>query len=270
MIAGITFLLVAAILPFLAQAVFFLTIELVWYLGFPILNQLFLQRSFCMLEAIYLPKLRYLTPTLDSTLLKAMEEAGELARAVLNFMPWEKLSPAELKEQTEAIALLADVKEELLDVAQTCVTMIFVMEDSFGIDADSLIGEHLAKLADKGYAYDTSQNYRITTTPNRQDGNYKYISLPHLRLDNVTLLTTVCKIQEEIGELTQFLGKHAGASGEQARLDPDEVNRGAALELLDIAQCCFTMMYILAGRYAVNIAELVAGHVNKLQRRGYC
>lgn len=238
--------------------------------GFPNTQPAFLQRSFCMLEAIYLPKLKYLTPTLDSTLLKAMEEAGELARAVLNFMPWEKLSPAELKEQTEAIALLADVKEELLDVAQTCVTMIFVMEDSFGIDADSLIGEHLAKLADKGYAYDTSQNYRITTTPNRQDGNYKYISLPHLRLDNVTLLTTVCKIQEEIGELTQFLGKHAGASGEQARLDPDEVNRGAALELLDIAQCCFTMMYILAGRYAVNIAELVAGHVNKLQRRGYC
>lgn len=223
-----------------------------------------------MVKAIYLPKLNNLTPTLDSTLLKAMEEAGELARAVLKFMSWEGLSPEELAKQPVGSGLLADVKEELLDVAQTCVTMIFVMEDYFAIDADSLIGEHLAKLVDKGYNYDKSQSYSITTMKNLHGGNYKYISLPHLQLADVTLLTTVCKIQEELGELTQFLGKHAGASGEQARLAAAEVNRGAALELLDVAQCCFTMMYILAERHAVNIAELVDRHVNKLRNKGYC
>ncbi|CQR70633.1 hypothetical protein SOV_41570 [Sporomusa ovata DSM 2662] len=223
-----------------------------------------------MVEAIYLPKLNNLTPTLDSTLLKAMEEAGELARAVLKFMSWEKLSPEEFANQPLASRLLTDVKEELLDVAQTCVTMIFVMEDYFVIDADSLIGEHLAKLLNKGYAYDNNQSYRITTIQNRHGGNYKYISLPHLQITDVTLLTTVCKIQEELGELTQFLGKHAGASGEQNCLAAAEVNKGAALELLDVAQCCFTMMYILAERYAVNIPELVEGHVNKLRRKGYC
>ena len=223
-----------------------------------------------MLEAIYLPKLNNLKPTLDSTLLKAMEEAGELARAVLKFMPWEKLSPAELAKQPAAILLLTDVKEELLDVAQTCVTMIFVMEDNFGIDADSLIGEHLAKLAEKQYAYDNNQSYRIATVKNNYGGNYKSISLPHLNLNEVTLLTTVCKIQEELGELTQFLGKYAAASGERSCLTADEINRGAALELLDVAQCCFTMMYILAERYAVNIPELVASHVDKLKRKGYC
>lgn len=223
-----------------------------------------------MLEAIYLPKLNNLTPTLDSTLLKAMEEAGELARAVLNFMVWENLSPEELAKQPQALGFLADVKEELLDVAQTCVTMIFVMEDSFGIDADSLIGEHLGKLSDKGYSYDDRKSYRIATVENPQGGNDKCISLPHLDIANVTLLTTVCKIQEELGELTQFLGKHAGASGEKNRLDSNEVNKGAALELLDVAQCCFTMMYILAERHAVNIPELVAGHVSKLRRKGYC
>lgn len=223
-----------------------------------------------MLEAIYLPKLNNLSPTLDSTLLKAMEEAGELARAVLKFMLWEKLSPEELANQPQALGLLNDVKEELLDVAQTCVTMIFVMEDSLGIDADSLIGEHLGKLLEKGYSYDSSQSYRITTIKNLHGGNYKYISLPHLNIANVTLLTTVCKIQEELGELTQFLGKYAGASGEQTRLDSEIVNKGAALELLDVAQCCFTMMYILAERHAVDISQLVAGHVNKLRRKGYC
>jgi NTP pyrophosphatase (non-canonical NTP hydrolase) len=223
-----------------------------------------------MLEAIYLPKLNNLTPTLESTLLKAMEEAGELARAVLKFMLWENLSPEELAKQPKALELLADVKEELLDVAQTCVTMIFVMEDSFGIDADNLIGEHLGKLHDKGYSYDNNQSYRITTIKNLHGGNYKYISLPHLEISDVTLLTTVCKIQEELGELTQFLGKHAGASGEQNCLDSDTVNKGAALELLDVAQCCFTMMYILAERYAVNIEQLLSQHVEKLKRKGYC
>jgi len=223
-----------------------------------------------MLEAIYLPKLNRLAPTLDSTLLKAMEEAGELARAVLQFMPWENLSPAELSIQPEAMARLADVKEELLDVAQTCVTMIFVMEDLFGIEADSLICEHLKKLSDKGYGYDDSQSYRIATVKNVRAGNFKSISLPRLKIEDVTLLTTVCKIQEELGELTQFLGKHAGASGEQSRLDSEQVNRGAALELLDVAQCCFTMMYILAERHHVNIPELVDAHVDKLRVRGYC
>jgi NTP pyrophosphatase (non-canonical NTP hydrolase) len=168
------------------------------------------------------------------------------------------------------VALLADVKEELLDVAQTCVTMIFVMEDSFSIDADSLIGEHLDKLFEKGYVYDDKQSYRIATIKNLHGGNYKCISLPHLHIDDVTLLTTVCKIQEELGELTQFLGKYAGASGEQASLSINEVNRGAALELFDVAQCCFTMMYILAERHAVNIPALVATHVDKLRRKGYC
>ncbi|WP_425058655.1 hypothetical protein SCACP_33110 [Sporomusa carbonis] len=223
-----------------------------------------------MIEAIYLPKLNNLAPTLDSTLLKAMEEAGELARAVLKFLPWEALTLAELADEPQAVNRLRDVSEELLDVAQTCVTMIFVMEDYFGVDADGLIGEHLGKLADKGYAYDESQSYRITTIKNLHGGNYKYISLPHLKIDDVTLLTTVCKIQEELGELTQFLGKHAGASGEGIRLNAQEVNRGAALELLDVAQCCFTMMYILAERYAVDIPALVALHVDKLRRKGYC
>lgn len=243
--------------------------RLVW-LSTAEMPDLLLFRELYMLEAIYLPKLDNLNPTLDSTLLKAMEEAGELARAVLKFMPWEKLSPVELAKQPAAIFLLTDVKEELLDVAQTCVTMIFVMEDNFGIDADNLIGEHLAKLADKQYVYDSNQSYQITTVKNNYGGNYKSISLPHLNLNEVTLLTTVCKIQEELGELTQFLGKHAAASGECSCLTVDEVNRGAALELLDVAQCCFTMMYILAERYAVNIPELVASHVDKLKRKGYC
>lgn len=215
------------------------------------------------MESIYLPKLNKLTPTLESTLLKAVEEAGELARAVLKFLPYEG-SPAGVLAG-EAAPLLADVSEELLDVAQTCVTMIFVMEDFYDIKADTLIDAHLDKLVAKGYRYDRGRTYRIA-----DDGGFKRLNLPRLALDGVTLLTTVCKIQEELGELTQFLGKRSGASGEGRQLTPEAAMRGCALELLDVAQCCFTMMYILAERHAVDIKGLLDGHVAKLRRKGYC
>lgn len=216
------------------------------------------------LESIYLPKLNKLSPTLESTLLKAVEEAGELARAVLKFLPYEA-RPATRAPGDEAAALLAEVAEELLDVAQTCVTMIFVMEDYYGIQADRLIDAHLDKLVLKGYRYDRSRTYRIAT-----NGSFNYLSLPRLDLGGVTLLTTVCKIQEELGELTQYLGKGSGASGEGRRLATDALMEGCALELLDVAQCCFTMMYILAERHAVDIDGLLAAHVDKLRRKGYC
>lgn len=214
-----------------------------------------------MPEAISLPKLNNLTPTLYSTLLKAVEEAGELARAVLKFLPCEQEGPTGGKPGR----LLLDVAGELLDVAQTCVTMIFVMEDFYGTKADDLIGAHLAKLDAKGYRFDHSSTYRIFTV-----GNFKYLELPRLDISDVTLLTTVCKIQEELGELTQYLGKKAGASGEEKRLSGGKVLTGCALELLDVAQCCFTMMYILAETYQVDMAALVGEHVAKLRRKGYC
>jgi NTP pyrophosphatase (non-canonical NTP hydrolase) len=218
-----------------------------------------------MFDAIYLPRLNHLKPTLESTLLKAMEEAGELARAVLNFLPYEDLPPPERRKDPGIELLLADVTEELLDVAQTCVTMIFVMEEFYGIRADALISVHLEKLQAKGYRYDTGRSYRISTS-----GNFKNLNLPRLAIDDVTLLKTVCKIQEELGELTQFLGKRAGASGEESDLSGSEILYECSLELLDIAQCCFTMMYILAEKHEVDVKALTDRHVAKLKRKGYC
>ena len=218
-----------------------------------------------MFEVVALPKLNQLSPTLNSTLLKIIEEAGELARATLTFLPYERLKGSEIAELSVAQGALAEVNGELLDVAQTCVTMIFVMEESYSIEIAQLIERHLDKLENKGYHFNKNNQYRIYT-----EGNYKYLALPKLDLPEVTLLTTVCKIQEEIGELTQYLGKKAGASGENDILKEKEVMIGSAEELLDVAQCCFTMMYLLTQRYEVDIDALVKLHVCKLKRKGYC
>ena len=208
-----------------------------------------------IMESLYLPKLNRLRPTLDSTVLKVVEEAGELARAVLRHM--QKSPPA--AENT-----LDEVAAELLDVAQTCVTMIFVLEDAYGLRCDELIDRHLAKLKRKGYLFDEAETYRIA-----DEGPFKTLQLPRLQIRDVTLLTTVCKIQEEIGELTQFLGKGTGASGEERSLNQRTALGGAALELLDIAQCCFTMMYILADSYQLDLRPYLEKHETKLRRKGY-
>lgn len=214
-------------------------------------------------DSLRLPKLNSLSPTLESTVLKLMEEAGELARAVLHFLPYAGETPARLDAAGQSLLRL--VTAELLDVAQTCVSMIFVMEERHGVSADALIDAHLKKLVAKGYRFDQRQDYRVAS-----DGAYKYLRLPRLHIAGVTLLTTVCKIQEEVGELTQFLGKKRGASGERQRLAAAAAYRGGALELLDVAQCCFTMMYLLAERYHVPLADLVAEHIAKLRQKGYC
>lgn len=214
-----------------------------------------------MLQTIQLPRLNRLAPSLDSTLLKIVEEAGELARAVLAFLPH---AAAPTCGRTAELCL-QEVAGELLDVAQTCVTMLFVMEERHQMQVDHLVEAHLLKLQQKGYSYDRALSYRVAT-----HGDYKFLQLPRLELPEVTLLTTVCKIQEEIGELSQYLGKKAGASGETVRLAQSEVLEGCCSELLDVAQCCITMMYILAEQYRMPMAALLDEHVAKLRRKGYC
>ncbi len=97
-------------------------------------------------KIIALPKLNNLSPTMESTALKLMEEAGELAQAIGKFrgLNGENVS---LQEQQ----VMEKITEELLDVAQTAVSMMFVLEDNYGINIEHAIEEHIEKLKRKGY-----------------------------------------------------------------------------------------------------------------------
>lgn len=92
------------------------------------------------------PRLSGLAPTLESTALKLMEETGELAQAIgkLRGMSGERERLAE----DEA---LARIGAELLDVAQTAATMMYVLADRHGVELGSLQEAHLTKLRRKGY-----------------------------------------------------------------------------------------------------------------------
>ena len=97
-------------------------------------------------KILSLPRLNRLNPTLESTALKLMEEAGELAQCIGKY---RGLSGEMVQMAEETI--VEEIAKELLDVAQTAVTMMFVMEEKFGIDIDELVQKHLEKLLLKGY-----------------------------------------------------------------------------------------------------------------------
>lgn len=97
-------------------------------------------------KVLSLPKLNNLTPSIESTALKLMEEAGELAQAIGKFrgLNGERVDMSE-KEVIDCIST------ELLDVAQVAVSMMFVMEETYGINIEEKLEEHIDKLKRKGY-----------------------------------------------------------------------------------------------------------------------
>jgi NTP pyrophosphatase (non-canonical NTP hydrolase) len=97
-------------------------------------------------KTLTLPRLNKLNPSLESTALKIMEESGELAQAIGKFRGLN--GEAQKVEETQVMQYIA---EELIDVAQTAVTMMFVLEEHYGIDLDKVLQEHIAKLRRKGY-----------------------------------------------------------------------------------------------------------------------
>lgn len=97
-------------------------------------------------KVISLPKLNGLTPTLESTALKLMEEAGELAQAIGKFRG-QSGEPIRMDEE-KAVDTMA---QELLDVAQVAVSMMFMLEENYDIDLKQKLKQHITKLKAKGY-----------------------------------------------------------------------------------------------------------------------
>jgi NTP pyrophosphatase (non-canonical NTP hydrolase) len=97
-------------------------------------------------KTISLPRLNKLTPTLESTMLKITEEVGELAQVIGKYrgLSGEK----NVMDQSE---IVRSIVSELLDVAQTATSMMFVIEELYGIDMSKEMEKHIEKLQSKGY-----------------------------------------------------------------------------------------------------------------------
>jgi NTP pyrophosphatase (non-canonical NTP hydrolase) len=97
-------------------------------------------------KSVSLPRLNNLKPNIESTALKLMEEAGELAQLIGKYrgLNGEKCT----MEETVVIDRIA---EELLDVAQVAVSMMYVLEENYNSSLDEKLKQHIEKLTKKGY-----------------------------------------------------------------------------------------------------------------------
>lgn len=98
-------------------------------------------------KTIALPQLNQVRPTLESTAIKLMEETGELAAAIAKFKGHGGVQIPN-RDQSE---LAKDCARELLDVAQTAITMMFVLEEQYDVNIETVVTEHIQKLINKGY-----------------------------------------------------------------------------------------------------------------------
>jgi len=97
-------------------------------------------------KSISLPRLNNLKPNIESTALKLMEEAGELAQLIGKY---RGLNGENCKmEETQVVERIA---EELLDVAQVAISMMYVLEESYSVDIQEKVNSHIEKLIKKGY-----------------------------------------------------------------------------------------------------------------------
>lgn len=97
-------------------------------------------------KIIALPRLNKLSPTMESTALKLMEEAGELAQAIGKFRGLN--GEPTRKEESQVVECIV---QELLDVAQTAVSMMFVLEEKYDVNMEDALEQHVDKLKKKGY-----------------------------------------------------------------------------------------------------------------------
>ncbi|MGE5631132.1 MAG: MazG-like family protein [Caulobacteraceae bacterium] len=97
-------------------------------------------------KSISLPRLNNLTPNIESTALKLMEEAGELAQLIGKY---RGLNGENCKMEEELVA--DKIADELLDVAQVAISMMFVLEENYSMDIQKKVNSHIAKLIRKGY-----------------------------------------------------------------------------------------------------------------------
>lgn len=98
-------------------------------------------------KVIALPRLNQLQPSMESTALKLMEETGELAQVIGKY----RCLSGEHIEGYSQEEIMYMISKELLDVAQTAVSMMYVLEEQYQVDIGKALEEHIQKLIDKGY-----------------------------------------------------------------------------------------------------------------------
>ncbi|QUH21847.1 hypothetical protein [Alkaliphilus sp. B6464] len=207
-----------------------------------------------------LPQLNLLTPDVNTTFKKLVEEISECNEAFETLSKFEEkyninwllLSDDELNRiRSDYKKLINEFLFEIMDIAQVCVSQLFVFETN-GMDTKSVFDDYIEEDDEIIFEY---------------KNNCKYFHLPR-RTKDTSISETMNSIIKSMGIIAK-LSKFTGENGEKPIMDINASNYKYVYELYNIIQYCFDLIYIMNEKYNIDIKMLFDGHVNKLIKKGY-
>lgn len=140
------------------------------------------------------PELNGLNPTLESTYIKLGEEMGEVAR----LLGKGRCMSGELEyERLSDMNFVAELGAELFDVAQSAVTMLYLLHNKSNLDISKFQSEHIKKLLRKGYLLSMDGELMLDKIYDEL-GNIINLAIPEYDIINSDDSEIIVKAKKEI------------------------------------------------------------------------
>ena len=153
------------------------------------------------------PELNGLNPTLESTYIKLGEEMGEVARVLGKGRCMNGESES---ERLANVSFVAELGTELFDVAQSAVTMLYLLHNKFNLDIGKFQSEHIKKLIHKGYLVSMDGELVLNKIYDEL-GNIVNLAVPEYDIitkdDNEMIMKAKKEIQNHLWD-TIYSGQH--------------------------------------------------------------
>lgn len=225
-----------------------------------------------------LPRLSLPNITVTSTFLKLIEEISEAKEQIRDLNKFEQehsvglltlLGEKDLnKLKDEFQTILKKTLKEIIDITQTCVSLLFVFEENNQVTEDMIekaLKDHLKEISYNSKESDLKEFYII------EKHGYKYMSLPtsNKPMDLSDLLDDIIITS---GHYAQLIGKFSRLNGEKLLtkdVPEDEIIYQCLKSLIRISQNSYDGLVYLSAKYQIDIKELFDEHIDKLKRRKY-
>lgn len=227
-----------------------------------------MKKNRCEFRIVFLPKLNLITPTLETNLAKMTKELGRVAESVGKHRNLNgETNSFNEKEVLDKMIL------KVLDLMQTCNTMMDLLEENYKIDVDKIFKEHVRKLAldrkyiteDAVYKYDEL----LSTNQIINDNLCRIVALPKLNLLTPSIESNLIKMVEELGEVSECVENYLSNSEENTGVVNENVLKELGKETLDVMQTCNTMLTSLECNHGIDIKNAIPKHVTKLVNKKY-
>lgn len=140
------------------------------------------------------PELNGLNPSLESTYIKLGEEMGEVAKVLGKGRCMN--GESENERLTNQI-FISELGAELFDVAQSAVTMLYLLHNKYNLDIGKFQSNHINKLKQKGYLLSMDGELMLDKIYD-EFGNIVNLAVPEYNVINENDSQIVVEAKKEI------------------------------------------------------------------------